>query len=646
MIRAKHSTHRSCGQRGKANTCGGYDSAARHGRVVYHAAKLMRLFLRFLDTFPPADRAKAAVLVVAMTFGALLESVGIGLVMPFLALFLEPAAAVQGRTLARLYHSMGSPSLTAFTISFGVAVLGVSLTKNAYLAALSFFQYRFLMRRQLRTASRLVASYLRQPYAFFLQRNSALLLRNAAQEIEMVFMFTVVPMATLLTEAIIALAIVALLFVLAPLPAMAAVAIFGGIGAVFYTSIRKRLSRTGEVAHAARGDVIRWLNQAFGSVKETKVLQREEYFCRRYDDAYRFYTKELATFRFLSDIPRLGIETLAVATLVAIAAVSLLTGHAGRAIIPTLGVFALAAMRLMACVNRIVTGLASSRHGTASLQAVFDDLAASQQALPPAKVAAGEALELKRAIEFREVRFRYAGADRMSLDGVSATIPAKSTVALVGHSGAGKTTLVDLLLGLHETGSGEILIDGQSLGTVLPRWQRSVGYIPQSVFLLDDTIRRNVAFGVEDKEIADERVWAALRIARLDGFVRTSEHGLDTIIGEHGAWLSGGERQRVGIARALYHDPPVLILDEATAALDNATEREFQEALAAISADKTVIVIAHRLSTVKRASHILLFAHGKIVASGKYAGLASSDAEFQRLVRAGEFEPSAQAAAQ
>jgi ATP-binding cassette subfamily C protein len=303
-------------------------------------------------------------------------------------------------------------------------------------------------------------------------------------------------------------------------------------------------------------------------------------------------------------------------------------------------------MRLMGCVNRIVTGLASSRHGTASLRSVFGDLAASQQALPPAKLASGETLDLKRFIEFREVRFRHAGADRMSLDGVSATVPAKSTVALVGHSGAGKTTLVDLLLGLHKAESGEILIDGQPLQEVLPAWQRSVGYIPQSVFLLDDTIRRNVAFGVEDKAISDERVWAALKVARLEGFVRSAERGLDTIIGERGARLSGGEQQRVGIARALYHDPPVLVLDEATAALDNATEREFQEALAAVSAGKTVIVIAHRLSTVKRASRILLFAHGKILASGTYAELASAVGEFQRLVSAGEFESATQAAAQ
>jgi len=592
--------------------------------------------LRFIRLFPVSDRIRGAILLLAMVVGAVLESVGIAIVMPFISLLLDPTQAIQSRALHWLYVHAGEPSLVRFTVGFGLLVLAISILKNGYLSLLSYAQFRFLLNRQLQTGARLFSVYISQPYSFFLGTNSALLLRNLSQEVEIIFTYSVVPAATLLTESIIAAAILVMMLIVAPASALGVALLFGGSGVLFYLLIRRRLARASRIALGARGAMTQWVNQAFGSIKETKVGLREQFFHSRFYAATAEYMRAVRSYRVAAALPTLLLETFAVAAMVGIGAIVLVRGGGARVAIPTVGLFSLAALRLMASANRIMLASSSIRNSLAALEVVLRDLGRATAVTP--RAAEVQPLPAIESLEFSAVSFRYEGAPQPALNQVSFRVGQAEKVAIVGTSGAGKTTTLDLLLGLLEPLEGEVRVNGAPLRALLPRWRRSVGYIPQHVFLLDDSIRRNVAFGLDPAEISDEAVWEALRVASLQSFVETQESGLDTLIGENGVRLSGGERQRVGIARALYGNPAVLVMDEATSALDLTTEQQVQRELFRSCEGKMLLVIAHRLTTVKRVDRVLLLQAGRLVAGGSYDHLLASSPEFQRLVRSGELD--------
>jgi ATP-binding cassette subfamily C protein len=387
-------------------------------------------------------------------------------------------------------------------------------------------------------------------------------------------------------------------------------------------------------------EMLKWLQQGLGGVKETRIIGVEDFFIRAYAKRSGPFGRSLVVHRMLSALPRYVLETTGILGLVLMTIVMFLRGADETAVLPVLGALAVAAVRVLPSTAHIIGSVSLIRFVKPSVDSLW-------KALEPwegdgkhgTRLADEKPLPLEKEIRLDDVAFTYPNAPRPSLDGVSITIAKGESIAFVGGSGAGKTTVVDALIGLLVPDRGSISIDGQALeGERVQRWQRAIGYIPQTVFLSDDSIRRNIAFGVDDAGIDDVRVQRALVAARLDELTASLPEGLDTFVGERGVRLSGGQRQRIGIARALYLDPKVLVLDEATSSLDGVTEREIVDAIEHLRADRTMIVIAHRLSTVRSCDRLVFMAEGKIVDVGPWEELAARNPEFRRLVEMSKME--------
>lgn len=385
--------------------------------------------------------------------------------------------------------------------------------------------------------------------------------------------------------------------------------------AVFYKRYQKTINRLGNQRRIYVTKNTQCIQQAFGGIKEVKVLGREEYFIHMYDKQYRYVADAKRKVSTYSMMPKPLMETICVIALLSVVSVKIMRGVDLEYFIPTLSVFALSVIRMLPSSSRIATNLGNIMFGKASIDAVYHDLKEVEELQKNKKEQILEKREIpfEKEIVIKDLSFKYENTDKHVLNSVNLKIPKNSSVALVGASGAGKTTLADIILGVLEAESGEVLIDGVSAWDNISAWQRKIGYIPQNIFIMDDTIRRNIAFAVEDEMIEDEHIWQALEEAQLKDFVESLEDGLDTIIGERGARISGGQRQRIGIARALYHNPEVLILDEATSALDNETEAAVMEAIDKLSGKKTLIIIAHRLSTIENCDFVYRVENGKIV---------------------------------
>jgi ATP-binding cassette subfamily C protein len=589
------------------------------------------MLARFWRLLTIRERVGAALLLLAMLLGALLETAGIGMVLPFLAVLAAPNMAMASPILSILggWIDMSSPQAAVKAVAF--LLFALLLVKNAYLIALTWAQFHFLHGRQVRMASSLLRSYLSQPYEFFVDRNSSLLVRRLNLDIFHAFTMVVVPLSSVVVEGLVAICILLLLLVSAPGVTLVTLSVFCVIGGAFYIATDRVLGGLGSRGREAGDRMIQSSTEALRGIKEAKVLGREDYFARVFDDRAKEYSTAVGAAHALANTPRMIIETFTVAAILVIAVFPTKLG-VGEAL-PTLGLFGLAAIRLMPCANRIVYAMSTARSGTAYFDSIYDDLSR------PRPVRARHATDPRSLSPFREIllseiSYTYPGSSRPSLNYVTIRIRRGQRIALVGHSGAGKTTLADVLLGLLQPSHGEIRVDGVVVPTLASR-HLSVGYVPQSVYLLDDTVSRNVAFGIPDNDISDDRVWESLRAARLEDFVSSLPGRLESKIGENGVRFSGGQRQRLGIARALYGQPSLLVLDEATSALDGLTENEVRESVESLSADQTVIVIAHRISTIKTCDLLFFLKEGRIVAANGFETLMRESGEFRSFAAAG-----------
>jgi ATP-binding cassette subfamily C protein len=604
---------------------------------------------RLLHFFDRRDRLRALGLLALMSLGAAFEALGIAAVLPFVALLDDPQAVQRYAILRWLYRLSGLASSRVFLIWCGVGLIAVYSLKALYLAGLSYLQYRFIVQAQVALSRRLLSAYLASPYAFHLQRNSAELQRVLNSDVLLVFNNVLVPTFRMLIELMVVGAVMLMLLIVAPVPALLAIVVLGGTSVGFYAAIRKMTAAFGRAQTTRFGEMIQWVNQALGSVKEAKVLGRERFFVDAYARSSAEYARAARFFGTANELPRLGIESFAVVGMLLVIVLLLLREQDLQRLIPTFGLFALAAVRLMPSLNRIVAGVTALRFFRASIDALYQDLAdlearpAAAPADQPAAMAARPAVpggaRLARAIEFRRVSFRYPGRHALALDDVSLTIERGQSVAFVGPSGSGKSTLIDVMLGLLPATAGQVRVDGVDIHDDLGTWQSQIGYVPQSVYLLDDTIRRNIAFALADELVDDRRVWDALAAAQLADLVGGLPERLDTLVGEQGVRLSGGQRQRIGIARAIYHDPAVLVLDEATSAIDSETEGAILREIASADRGRTVILIAHRHTTIERCDTIFLMKSGRLVASGSYAALLDASDDFRAMARAMDAEP-------
>jgi len=560
----------------------------------------------------PAQRRGALGLLALMVVGMTLETLSTGMVIPAIALLMQQDLAATYPGLQPLLAALGNPGPTELMLKVMLGLVGVYVAKNLFLAFLAWRQTRFAYGVQAQLSQRLFTVYLRQPYTFHLQRNSAQLIRNVLSETSMLAE-AIIATLNMGTEALVLAGITALLLMVEPLGTLTAVAVLAVAGCSFYYAVRPHLVRWGESRQQHDGLRLQHLQQGLGGAKDVKLLGRETNFLERFRE-HTMQSARVAQFlATLQMLPRLWLEVLAVVGLATLVAVMLAQGRDAATIVPTLGLFAAAAFRIMPSVNRIISATQVLRYNLPVVNTLHEEAKLEpEEPAPSAGQAAGK--ELRHAIRLDGVTFAYPGATAPALTGASLSIRKGESVGFVGPSGSGKSTLVDVVLGLLTPNSGHVLVDDEDVQSDLRRWQDQIGYVPQSIYLTDDTLRRNVAFGLPDHAIDEAAVVRAIRNAQLEEFVAGLPEGLETIVGERGVRLSGGQRQRIGIARALYHDPSVLVLDEATSALDSETERFVMEAVNALRGGKTVLIVAHRLSTVDKCDRLYRLDSGRIAA--------------------------------
>jgi len=564
---------------------------------------------------PPDQRRVAIMLLGSMLIGMALETLGIGLVIPVLALMTQSDLVSKYPILVPFLTNLGNPGDDQLIVVGMLFLVGVYAVKATFLAFLAWWQARFVFGLNANLSQRLFAGYLRQPYTFHLQHNSAQLIRNTIGQVSDIT--SVIQQGLiLLTEILVLFGVSALLLAVEPLGALLVVSTLGLAGWGFNRVTRSRILRWGEARQYHDGLRIQHLQQGLGGAKDVKLLGRESDFLSQYW-LHNAGGARMGQYRAtLEALPRLWLELLAVTGLAALVLVMMWQGKPLENLLPTLGLFAAAAFRLMPSVNRVLSSIQTVRFSFPVIDTLPDELRLLDATQAPRR---GEILPFNDALTINQVSFAYPLAEIQALRGVSLSIPRGALVGIIGTSGGGKSTLVDIILGLLSPISGTVEVDGIDIQTNLRGWQDQIGYVPQSIYLTDDTLRRNIAFGVPNDQIDEAAVWRAIYAAQLEEFVNDLPQGLDTLVGERGIRLSGGQRQRIGIARALYHDPPVLVLDEATSSLDTVTERGVMDAVRALKGDKTLLIVAHRLSTVEHCNRLFRLERGAVVEVGETA---------------------------
>ena len=544
-----------------------------------------------------------------------LDTVGIGLVVPMLSLITERDPAARYPALGQVTEVMGYPTQAQLIVIAILFVLAIYIIKNTYLAFMTWRQFSFLATVQVDLSQRLFASYIARPYGYHLQRNSAELIRNVISEVALVNTgFTSV--LAIIAEGLMVCGIATLLLIMEPVGAIAIVLLLGVAGWTFHRATRRYVLQWGQ--QRQHHDLLRQqhLMQGLGGIKEVKLLGREDSFLSLFGIHNGIRARVEGRQLTLQTMPRLFLELLVIGGLVALVFATMVRGRDLQTLVPVMGLFGVAAFRLMPSANRILGAVQSVRFVSPGIDVVHAEV--HSLTCGPA-ITSHVAIPFADSIRLDNVSFRYDGAPLPALAEVSLTIPRGTAIGIIGGSGAGKSTLVDIILGLLPPTSGTVLVDGSDISANPRGWQDHVGYVPQSIYLTDDTLRRNVAFGLADEAIDEVAVRRAIHVAQLDDFIRDLPLGLDTIVGERGVRISGGQRQRIGIARALYHDPAVLVLDEATSSLDSATEQDVMDTVRALQGAKTLIIVAHRLNTVEQCDRLLRLKQGRVVEEGSTA---------------------------
>lgn len=599
---------------------------------------MIDLIKKFHYILPKKDPVKLVVLFLMMMLAAGLEVAGIGMIPAFVSIVADPDRVMDVEFLQPLFTFLGIAGSQDLLIWGSIALVGIFILKNIYIISFNYLEARYIYNRRYSISHRIMSSYMQAPYTFHLQRNTAELLRNITTEVSLLINSVLTNLLSIARESVMAISILVFLFIVEPLITLMVI-LLASLGAgSFLLMTRKKVKDYGRQEQGHRRNMIQAVNQGLGGIKAARVLNREAEFIERFRiEAYRS-TRLLAYIKFIKQIPKPVVETTAVIGMMLIAALLVWQGRPMESIIPILALFAMAIVRLMPAVQQLATLYTNLLYSMVAVDPIYDDLKELEEYrrnfLADRKQT--EQLKLEKQIDVKDVYFQYPESDEQALNGVSLTIPKCKAVAFVGESGAGKTTIVDLLLGLLEPVNGTIQVDGINIHEHLSAWQRNIGYIPQSIYLADESLRRNIAFGLPDAEIDDQKIMKAVESAQLRDLIERMPEGLDTIIGEHGTRLSGGQRQRIGIARALYHNPQVLVMDEATSALDNITEKEITKSIEALKGERTIIMIAHRLTTVQHCDTLYLMENGKIRDSGSYVELLEKSEEFKTMALAYE----------
>lgn len=593
----------------------------------------IRKYLRLVE---PADRWRWRALVPLALVAAAAEAFGAAAVFGLLTIVLDPSRAATLPIAASVSAHTGADP-RSLVVTLCALLIAFYLARNALLAFAGHAQERVVHDSITHVSRRLLLGYLTAPYAFHFHRHSASLIQRMTQSVEAACTLVLSSAVNLFTELVIALAIIGVLAVAAPAATLAAAAATGLVIAILLRFTGRIFERLGRDEQRHDEAALQQLQQSLGAMKEVKTTGRERYFHDRYSASRTALSRAQYRQAALHDVLRLAIETVFVCALLLVVILLVWRGRTGPDVVAVLGLYAYAGFRLVPAANRITRAIGQIRVGRPYLRDVVADFDALEAGTPgaPAARALEDSTRFSSEIRFDNVSYSYNTGGAAVLQDVTIAIRKGEAIGLVGQTGAGKSTLVDLLLGLLPPTSGRVSVDGRDLRDHARWWQRQIGYVPQAFFIVDDTVRRNIAFAIADEDMDERRLMAAVRVAQLEEFVAGLPDGLDTLVGERGIRLSGGERQRVVIARALYHEPQVLVFDEATAALDLQTERDLARAIEALHGAITLIVIAHRLTTVRGCDRLIVLDQGRVAATGSYDELLASHAGFRAMATGG-----------
>ncbi len=554
-------------------------------------------------------------LMVLMIIGAFLQTAGIGMLVQAVNVVIDPQILEKSGLVRAFYDFLGCGDFRSFSVTVMVLLVVTFVVKNLFLFVQQKLTLAFVYTNQFATSERMMRNYLRRGYEFYLNADTAVVQRSITSDVNNMYAL-ILALLQLMSDGVVSLFVVSyclmtngVMTVLLAVSLVVLMALIKGI-------LKPIMYKAGKDNQEYYSGLFKWISQTVQGIKEVKVIGKEQYFVEEYRKCGSGYVNAVQRYSLYNNIPKLLIETVCIAVMMGYMIVLTLMGAASENMLEVLSTLAAAAFVLLPAVNRINNQINSIAYFEPFFMGVTDNLQdeISDKHVNMAFAAdEEEKLPIRHSIELRDIVYAYPDTDKLIFDHASLTIPIGTSVGIVGTSGAGKSTLVDILLGLLEVKEGRICADGAEVKERYRNWLKNIGYIPQMIFMLDDTIRRNVAFGVRDDKIDENRVWEVLREARLDEFVRSLPEGLDTGIGERGIRLSGGQRQRIGIARALYYDPEVLILDEATSALDNDTEAAIMDSINRLHGRKTLIIIAHRLQTIEKCDLVYRVENGKMV---------------------------------
>ena len=580
---------------------------------------MSKIFKKLLILLDAKQKRIMVLLVFMMLIGAVLEMLGVSMILPVMNVVLEENAVDKHtylQIICQVFHLENTRSLMIFVMTALIVIFAV---KNIFLFFQQKVMLRFVYTNQFATSRRMMINFMQRPYEYYLNADTAVIQRNITSDVNNMYGL-ILALLQLISESIVFVCLVGVSLVSDVWMSITVTVLLVIVLVIIKCILKPIMRKAGEENQDYYSGLYKWIEQSVMGIKEIKIARREPYFINEYAKCGTGYVSAVQRYNLYNATPRLLIETVAIAGMILYMMMRLLQGAEVVDIMPQITLLAIAAMRLIPCANRINNHLTSISYFEPFFMGVSDNL---QEEIRDESIDYNEEtyrkkqnvekLEIKDKIELKQITYKYPNTDVLIFDSADMEIPIGKSVGIVGTSGSGKTTVVDIMLGLLRLQSGEILADGVEVREHYARWLKNIGYIPQTIFMIDSTIRKNVAFGYADEDIDDDKVWEALKEAQLDEFVRSLPEGLDTGIGERGIRISGGQRQRIGIARALFEDPEVLVLDEATSALDNETEAAIMDSINRLHGRKTLVIIAHRLQTIEKCDMVYRIENGKAV---------------------------------
>lgn len=579
---------------------------------------MIKIFKKMNLLLDAKQKRKMILIVFLMLIGGVLESLSISVVIPVISVLIDPQAVETNEFFSAIYQILGLKNVTQFTIIMMLALIGVFVLKNLFLFLQNVVQLKFVYTNQFATSRRMMINFMKRPYEYYLNADTAVIQRSITSDVNNMYGL-ILNLLQLISEMVVFICLVAVLLAVDAQMIMVVSILLVGVLVLIKLVLKPILIKAGKENQDYYSGLFKWIEQSVMGIKEIKIANKEQYFIHEYAKCGYGYVHAVQRYNLFNATPRLLIETVCIAGLVFYMMIVMLQGATVTEMLPQLTTFGLAAMRLIPSANRMNNHLNNISYfepffmGVSDhLQDEINDESIEYDAEAYARKNKVEKLDVKKVISLEDITYKYPNSEQLIFDHAHMEIPVGAAVGIVGSSGSGKTTVVDILLGLLQLQTGNIYADGVDVKEHYEGWLKNIGYIPQTIFMIDSTIRKNVAFGIPDDEIDDKRVWAVLKEAQLDEFVKSLPEGLDTGIGERGIRLSGGQRQRIGIARALFEDPEVLVLDEATSALDNDTEAAIMESINRLHGKKTLIIIAHRLQTIEKCDIVYRVENGKV----------------------------------